>query len=81
MPTVCLLKSRSIRWIVMLCLPILFLFHLSSALAEEPIDAALKPDEELEEELKYLKAETYVITPSKIPQRIEKAPGTIYVAQ
>ena len=38
-----------------------------------------QPDDELEEELKYLKAETYVITPSRIPQRIEKAPGAIYV--
>ena len=33
----------------------------------------------MDEELKYLQEETYVITPSRIPQRIEKAPGTIHV--
>ena len=71
--------SKAIRCPIILFLPILFLLYPRSALSEETIDDALKPDEELEEELKYLKAETYVITPSKIPQRIEKAPGTIHV--
>jgi len=58
---------------------ILFLFNPSTVFSEEDIPVTPKPDEELDEELKYLKAETYVITPSKIPQRIEKAPGSIYV--
>jgi len=79
MMTVFLSRSKSIRFAIILFLPILFLLHPYSALAEETIDDTLKPDEELEEELKYLQAETYVITPSKIPQRIEKAPGTIHV--
>jgi len=57
----------------------LFLLNPCSAFPEGTIENALKPDKELEEELKYLKAETYVITLSKIPQPIEKAPGTVYV--
>ena len=77
--TVFLSRSKIIRCATILLLPILFLLHPCTAFSEETIDDAIKPDEELEEELKYLKAETYVITPSKIPQRIEKAPGTIYV--
>ena len=72
-------RSKTIRCLIILFLPILFLLHPCSAFSEETIDDALKPDEELEEELKYLQEETYVITPSKIPQRIEKAPGTIHV--
>ncbi len=79
MVTLFLSRSKIIRCAVILCLPILFLLHPASVFPEETIDDAIKPDKELEEELKYLKAETYVITPSKIPQRIEKAPGTIYV--
>ncbi|MBW2635035.1 MAG: TonB-dependent receptor plug domain-containing protein [Deltaproteobacteria bacterium] len=39
----------------------------------------LESDEELEEELKYLKAETYVITASKIMEEIKKAPASISV--
>ena len=72
-------RSKPIRRAVILFLPLLFLLNPCSAFPEESIDDAIKPDEELEEELKYLQEETYVITPSKIPQRIEKAPGSIYV--
>ena len=64
---------------VTLFLPVLFLLHPCNAFSEETMEDALKTDKELEEELKYLDAETYVITPSRIPQRIEKAPGSIYV--
>ena len=71
--------SKMFRCAVMVLVPVLFLLHPWVASPEEPLENALKTDEELEEELKYLKAETYVITPSKIPQRIEKAPGSIYV--
>jgi hypothetical protein len=77
--TIYLSMSKTIRCALILCLPILFLLHPWNVFSEETIDDALKPDEALEEELKYLSEETYVITPSKIPQRIEKAPGTIHV--
>ena len=79
MKTVFLSRVMTIRYTIILLLPILFLLYPQSVFPEETIDDALKPDEALEEELKYLQEETYVITPSKIPQRIEKAPGTIYV--
>ena len=74
-----LLRSKTIYCLIILFPPILFLLHPWTAFSEETLEDALKPDEELDEELKYLREETYVITPSKIPQRIEKAPGTIYV--
>lgn len=74
-----LLRSTPIHCAIILLLPILFLLRPCNAFSEETIDDVLKPDDALEEELKYLKSETYVITPSRIPQRIEKAPGSIYV--
>ncbi len=58
---------------------IFFLIFPEPAFSEEAPLAVLPKSDELEEELKYLQEETYVITPSKIPQRIEKAPGSIYV--
>ena len=79
MMTVFLSRSKMIRCVVTLFLPVLFLLHPCNAFSEETMEDALKTDKELEEELKYLDAETYVITPSRIPQRIEKAPGSIYV--
>lgn len=79
MLTAFLSRSKMLRYAVILFLPVLFLLHPCSAFSEETMEDALKTDKELEEELKYLKAETYVITPSRIPQRIEKAPGSIYV--
>jgi len=36
-------------------------------------------DEELEQEFKWLKAETYVITASKVKENIKKAPASITV--
>ena len=36
-------------------------------------------DEELEQELKWLQAETYVITPSKIPEKVKKTAASITV--
>ena len=71
--------SKLFRYAIMLLVPVFFLLHPWVASPEEPLKNALKTDDELEEELKYLKEETYVITPSKIPQRIEKAPGTVHV--
>jgi len=80
MKKVFLSGPRVIRYAIMLLVPVFFLLHPWVAFSEEePLEKALKTDDALEEELKYLQEETYVITPSKIPQRIEKAPGTIHV--
>jgi len=69
-------RSTLVQLAILLLLP---LFHPCIALSEETTEKALKLDDQLEDELKYLQEETYVITPSKIPQRIEKAPGSICV--
>ena len=74
MKTVFRSRSKTIRCIVILLLPILFLLHPYSAFSEETIDDALKPDDELEEELKYLQAETYVITASRIKEKQKVKP-------
>ena len=80
MMKVVLSGSKMFRCVIMLLVPVIFLFHPWVAFSEEePLENALKTGDELDEELKYLQEETYVITPSKIPQRIEKAPGTIHV--
>ena len=72
--------SKIFRYAIILLIPVLFLLHPRVAFSEEePLEKALKTDDAVEDELKYLQEETYVITPSKIPQRIEKAPGTIHV--
>ena len=39
----------------------------------------MEADEELEQELKWLKAETYVFTASKVMENIKKAPASITV--
>ncbi len=71
--------SRMFGLATILLATVFFLLHPGVACPEEPAENALAKEEELDDELKYLQEETYVITPSKIPQRIEKAPGTIYV--
>ena len=71
--------SKMLRLAMILLMPVFILLSPEIACPEEPVENALATDDELDDELKYLKEETYVITPSKIPQRIEKAPGTIHV--
>ena len=71
--------SKMFRSVIMLLVPVLFLLNPWVAFSEEPLNNALKTGDAVDDELKYLQEETYVITPSKIPQRIEKAPGTIHV--
>ncbi|MCF8131299.1 MAG: TonB-dependent receptor [Deltaproteobacteria bacterium] len=58
---------------------VFILFFPLLAFAEETVEDAFPNGDEVDDELKYLQEETYVITPSRIPQRIEKAPGSIYV--
>ena len=67
------------HYTVFLVVLMLLVFCHTPLFAENDPMSDLKTDDELEEELKYLKAETFVITPSRILQRIEKAPGSIYV--
>jgi outer membrane receptor protein involved in Fe transport len=79
MTMVFLSESKKLRLAMMLLIPVFFLLPPEIACPEEPLENAVPKKDELDDELKYLQEETYVITPSKIPQRIEKAPGTVYV--
>jgi len=72
-------ESKMFRYAMTLLMPVFFLLHPGVASPEEPVENPIAKEDDLDDELKYLKEETYVITPSKIPQRIEKAPGTIHV--
>jgi len=46
---------------------------------DEDMLEKMAADEELQQELKWLKAETYVITPSRIPEKIKKTAASISV--
>ena len=56
-----------------------FLVFPFPAFSEDELPKALQEDDPVEDELQYLQEETFVITPAKISQRIDKAPGSIYV--
>ena len=73
-------NSRMVHLRAILLGLVFFLFCPLLTFSEEPVESAItSSDDQLEDELQYLQEETYVITPSRIPQRIEKAPGSIYV--
>ena len=60
--------SKIIRCAIVLLVPVIFLLHPWVAFSEEePLEKALKTDDAVDDELKYLQEETYVITPSKNP--------------
>ena len=53
---------------------------IPATLAQEEMEANKEAiDEELEQELRWLQAETYVITPSRIPEKIKKTASSITV--
>ena len=58
---------------------ILFLYAPISIFAEELPVGDLGSEQDLEEELEYLQAETYVITASRVMEEINKAPSSISV--
>ena len=64
-----------------LLLIVSFLFTLHSTPVYSQDDPPVPPsaDDVLEEELRYLKAETYVITASRIPETIKKSAASITV--
>ena len=64
---------------VLFVMPAVFFTFPLAAFCEDPPTSANPKDAQLEDELKYLQEETYVITPARISQRIDKAPGSIYV--
>lgn len=51
----------------------------SPAFPDETSESPIPTHDPVDDRLHYLREETYVITPAKISQRIDKAPGSIYV--
>jgi outer membrane receptor for ferrienterochelin and colicins len=64
---------------VILMVPILFILHSTPVFPQEYPPVPPRADDALEEELRYLKAETYVITASRILENIKKSPSSITV--
>lgn len=74
-----ILKLKFFHGLVILCLSAVFSLHTAPAISEEILDSVIKPDDDIEGELRYLQEETYVITGSRIPQQIEKAAHSVFV--
>ena len=64
---------------ISLILSLLFTLHCSQVFAQEDPPVPPSTDDALEEELRYLKAETYVITASRVPETIKKSASSITV--
>ena len=68
-----------IRCVVCLLTTIIIIVYSSPSFSEEDLVVSPEAEAALEEELRYLKAETYVLTPSRIPEKIKKTAATITV--
>ena len=71
--------SRANIFYRVLILYLLFILFSSSAFSQEDLQIPPSADEALEEELRYLKAETYVITASRVLENIKKSAASITV--
>jgi iron complex outermembrane receptor protein len=63
----------------LILLPLLFMLHPALCFSAEDLPTPASAEDKLDEELKYLKAETYVITASRIPEDIKKTASSITV--
>ena len=68
-----------IRWVVCLLTSIIIVLCSSPGFSEEDLEVSPEAEAALEEEIRYLQAETYVMTPSRIPEKIKKTAATITV--
>jgi len=66
------LRTNRISRAVFLIIPIIVVLCSSPGFSEEDLVVSPEAEAALEEELRYLKAETYVMTPSRIPEKIKK---------
>jgi len=62
-----------------LLLPILLILYAIPVFSQEDLPGPPSADDELEKELQYLKAETYVVTASRIPENIQKTASSVTV--
>jgi len=60
-------------------IPLLFILYPPLVFSQEDLPVPPEVDDALEEELRYLKAETYVITASRVPENIKKSASSITV--
>jgi outer membrane receptor for Fe3+-dicitrate len=72
-------RTTGISRAVFLMIPFLFILHSLPVFAQEDIQVSPEAEAALEEELRYLRAETYVITPSRIPEKIKKTAASVTV--
>ena len=72
-------KINMLHRSVFLLLPLFFVLHSLPVYSEDNLPNPPRTDDQLEEELKYLKAETYVITASRIPEDIKKTATSITI--
>jgi iron complex outermembrane receptor protein len=72
-------KLNIINRTIFLITFLLFLFYSIPVFAQEDLPVPSSTDDALDEELRYLQAETYVITPSRIPENIKKTASSISV--
>jgi len=73
------LRKSIITLAIFLLVPLLFTLHSTPVFSQEDLPVPPELDDALEEELRYLKAETYVITASRIPENIKKSASSITV--
>jgi iron complex outermembrane receptor protein len=66
-------------YIALLIVPAFCIFYSNLAFSQEELSVSSNADDALEEELRYLEAETFVITASRIPEDIKKAASSITV--
>jgi len=64
---------------ILLIIPVLFALYSTPVFSKEELPGSPSADDALEEELRYLKAETYVITASRIPENIKKTASSVTV--
>ena len=64
---------------VFLMLLLLLVLYSPPVFSQENLSSSLNVDDALEEELRYLKAETYVITASRVPENIKKTASSVTV--
>ena len=75
----CLSQLKIINRTIFLLALLLFILHSTTVFSEEDLPVSPSTDDALEEELRYLQAETYVITASKVPENIKKSASSITV--
>ena len=74
-----ILRLKLFHVSVIVCFFAVVLFHSVPAVSEENPEVPTKSDANIEDELKYLQEETYVITGTRIPQQIEKTSHSVFV--